>query len=163
MTLPILLLTLMLLTGLYSILAKSLVKAAIGLGALSAVLTILMFTLASPLAAVFELSVCAGLITVVFVSVISMTKPAAPGDPGDIEPNHYWKYLPMVILAGVVFCAMRYFLSDVPIQIAQTTARPDVGHALWELRKTDIFAQLAVLFVGIYGVIVFFKELNHDE
>jgi NADH-quinone oxidoreductase subunit J len=37
-----------------------------------------------------------------------------------------------------------------------------VREALWMLRRTDIFSQLAVLFAGVYGVIVLFKELKHD-
>ena len=163
MTLTVLLLILLLLAGFYSILSRSLVKAAIGLAAVSAILTILMFTLSSPLAAVFELSVCAGLITVIFVSVISMTKTSAPGDSVDIEPNHYRKYIPLFILGALLWWAMRSFLDDVPIAIVSTDMRPDMGHALWELRRIDVFAQLAVLFVGVYAVVVFFKELKHGE
>ncbi len=158
-----LLLILLLVTGFYSIISRSLLKAAIGLAAVSAILTLLMFSLASPLAAVFELSVCAGLITVVFVSVISMTKPAAPGDHVNMEPNHYRKYIPMFILGLLVWWAMRTFLGAIPVAVTPAAMRPDAGHALWELRRTDVFAQLALLFVGVYGVIVFFKELKNDE
>ena len=115
------------------------------------------------MAAVFELSVCAGLITVVFISVISMTKLAASGDLKESDPNHYLKYFPLLVIGALVFWAMQFYLSDVPVLIAKVTTGPDVRHALWDLRRTDIFAQLAVLFAGIYGVIVFFKELKHDE
>jgi len=163
MTLTVLLLILLLLAGLYSIFSRSLVKAAIGLAAVSAILTLIMFTLSSPMAAVFELSVCAGLITVIFVSVISMTKPSAPGDYLDTEPNHYRKYIPMFILGALLWWAMRSFLDDVPIAVVSEAMRLDMGHALWEQRRTDVFAQLAVLFVGVYAVIVFFKELKHGE
>ncbi len=57
-----------------TVMIRDLLKAAVSLAALSAVLTVILFMLKAPLAAVFELSVCAGLITVVFVSTISMTK-----------------------------------------------------------------------------------------
>jgi NADH-quinone oxidoreductase subunit J len=49
-------------------------KAAICLGVASALLGVLFFVLNAPYAAVFELSICAGLITVLFVSTISLTK-----------------------------------------------------------------------------------------
>jgi NADH-quinone oxidoreductase subunit J len=157
------LLFILVLIGFYSVLSKTLLKAAIGLAAVSAALTILMFTMNSPLAAVFELSVCAGLITVIFISVISMTKPAAPKEQKESEPNHYLKYFPMVVIGALLFWAMQYYLGDVTVPIFQTSVVPDVRHALWDFRRTDIFGQLAVLFVGIYGVIVLFKELKHDE
>ena len=53
---------------------KKLLFAAISLAVLSVVLAIMFYRLNSPYAAVFELSVCAGLITALFVSVISLTK-----------------------------------------------------------------------------------------
>mgnify|MGYP001096395098 CR=1 FL=1 len=53
---------------------KELLFAAISLAALSAALAIVFYRLNSPYAAVIELSVCAGLITALFVSVISLTK-----------------------------------------------------------------------------------------
>jgi NADH-quinone oxidoreductase subunit J len=149
--------------GFYAVLSKTLLKAAIGLGAVSAALTILLFTMNSPLAAVFELSVCAGLITVIFVSVISMTKAAAPKDQKEAEPNHYVKYLPMIAIGAIVFWAMRYYLGNAPVAMAAVSTGGDVRHALWDLRAMDIFGQLAVLLAGISGVIVLFKELKHDE
>ena len=71
-------LSLLVLFALFTVLIKNLLKAVISLAAASASLTIIMFMLNAPLAAVFELSVCAGLITVIFISVISLTKPLTP-------------------------------------------------------------------------------------
>ena len=59
----------------WTVMGRSLLKATIGLAVTSALISIIIFRLNSPLAAVFELSVCTGLITAVFVSTISMTKP----------------------------------------------------------------------------------------
>ena len=53
---------------------NNLLFAAISLAALSAVLAIMFYQFDSPYAAVFELSVCAGLITALFVSAISLTR-----------------------------------------------------------------------------------------
>ena len=53
---------------------NNLLFAAIALAALSAILAIVFYWLNSPYAAVFELSVCAGLITALFVSAISLTR-----------------------------------------------------------------------------------------
>ena len=56
------------------IMIRNLLKACISLAVVSAILSLIMFLLGAPLAAVFELSVCAGLITVVFISAVSMTR-----------------------------------------------------------------------------------------
>ena len=53
---------------------KNLLSAAISLAALSAALAIIFYRLNSPYAAVIELSVCAGLITALFVAAISLTR-----------------------------------------------------------------------------------------
>ena len=55
-------------------LTREILFSAIALGVLSIILAIICFKLDSPYAGVFELSVCAGLITVLFVVVISLTK-----------------------------------------------------------------------------------------
>ena len=52
---------------------KDLIRSAISLGAASAFLAALFFTLEAPYAAVFELSVCAGLITVLLLSAVTLT------------------------------------------------------------------------------------------
>jgi len=53
---------------------KDLLFAAISLAALSAAIAIMFFKLDSNYAGVFELSVCAGLITALFASAISLTR-----------------------------------------------------------------------------------------
>ena len=70
----IILLTALVLSAAGAVLLKDLLKAGICLGILSVLLSIIFFHLNSPYAAVFELSVCAGLITVLFSTVVSMTK-----------------------------------------------------------------------------------------
>ena len=52
---------------------RDLIKSAIALGIASALLAAIFFILDAPYAAVFELSVCAGLITVLLLSAVSMT------------------------------------------------------------------------------------------
>jgi NADH-quinone oxidoreductase subunit J len=51
---------------------KNLIKASIALGIGSALLAIVFFVLGAPIAAVFELSVCAGLVTILLLSAIGM-------------------------------------------------------------------------------------------
>ncbi len=58
----------------FAIEKKDLLQSAIMLGVSSAILSIAFFIANAPIAAAFELVVCAGLITVLFISTISLTK-----------------------------------------------------------------------------------------
>jgi NADH-quinone oxidoreductase subunit J len=53
---------------------RDLIKSAIALGIASALLAAIFYILGAPFAAVFELSVCAGLVTVLLLSSVSMTE-----------------------------------------------------------------------------------------
>jgi len=57
-----------------AVVAKSLIRASVALGVGSAALAMLFFLLKSPYACGFELSVGAGLISVLFVVAISLTE-----------------------------------------------------------------------------------------
>ncbi len=57
----------------FALVAKNLVRAAVALGVGSAALAMLFFMLDAPYAAGFELSVGAGLISVLFIVAISLT------------------------------------------------------------------------------------------
>jgi NADH-quinone oxidoreductase subunit J len=52
--------------------SKNLIKSAISLGIASALLAIVFYVLEAPIAAIFELSVCAGLVTILLLSAIGM-------------------------------------------------------------------------------------------
>ena len=58
----------------FAIEKRDLLQSAILLGISSAILSIAFFIASAPIAAAFELVVCAGLITVLFISTISLTK-----------------------------------------------------------------------------------------
>ena len=51
---------------------KNLVKSSIALGVGSAFLSMVFYVLGAPIAAVFELSVCAGLVTILLLAAIGM-------------------------------------------------------------------------------------------
>jgi len=163
MNLDLFLISILLLCAIYTVLAKSLLKMAMGLAVTSVILTIIIYTMNSPFAAVFELSICAGLITVVFVSVISLTEPGSPKEQERGESQHYARYLPMVVLSLIIAWVLASSLGDSSFPVFRGLQRINFREALWELRRTDILGLLAMMFAGIYGVIVLFKELRYDR
>lgn len=53
---------------------RDLLKGALALAVMSAILAAMFYRLGAPWAAMFELSVCAGFITVLFLAVIALTE-----------------------------------------------------------------------------------------
>ena len=154
----ILLIVLLIGFGLLCVLTRSLLRAAIALAGTSAILTIIMFKLNSPLAAVFELSVCTGLISVVFVSAISLTHPLTKQEVLQHMRGrlHRFAFLPILIISlGVMLILLKP-------QIGQAVYMPntveDVRLFMWGKRHLDLIGQILILLAGGIGVIVLFKD-----
>lgn len=64
---------------------RDILRAAISLAVLSVVLAAIFFKLGAPYAGAFELSVCAGLVTVLFVAAISSVAAKEPEQPEQEE------------------------------------------------------------------------------
>ena len=165
MNINLLLLVVMLAAALWTVMGRSLLKAAIGLAITSAVITILMFRLDSPLAAVFELSVCTGLITVVFVSTISLTKPLTHKEIIELSKDRikrFW-YLPVIVAVVALALILIKVKNDlVPAESAWELFK-DVKSVLWNFRQLDMFGQIIVLIIGALGVSILFEERRRDE
>jgi len=148
----------MVIAALWTVLTRSLLKAAIGLALTSAIITIIMFRLNSPLAAVFELSVCTGLITAVFVSTISLTKPLTHRETIAVSKNRlrrYW-YLPViVVLSGILLSASNI---QMDFTLPPKAAELDVRNVLWHMRQLDLFGQIVIILAGVFGVVTLFRE-----
>ncbi len=144
------------------VLLRDLLKACIGLSVVSAILSVVMFVMGADLAAVFELSVCAGLITVVFVSTISMSKVLTKKEMEEREKQRWkrFRYLPWVLLAVLGIC-LAVLWPHLTAPLTPPALAPAVSsgkEAIWNLRQTDLLAQVIMVLVGIYGVLIFFKK-----
>jgi NADH-quinone oxidoreductase subunit J len=141
----------------------TILRAAIGLAATSVVVTLLLFQMGAPLAAVFELSVCAGLITVVFASTISMTRPLDDAAAAKCKTRRARRFHPAffaVALVGVALWASGYALE---VTAPAAAAGGDAREVLWGLRRLDLVGQIVTLFVGVFAVVVLFKEPDGKE
>jgi NADH-quinone oxidoreductase subunit J len=157
MYLDIAILILMLVCALWAAMAPNLLKAAIGLAVTSAILAIIIFRLDAPLAAVFELSVCAGLITVVFVSVISLTRPPLGTEDNSAIILKRFAVLPFLVLIAAVLLVIVNYQLDLSSLAAQPPEE-NIRLVLWGRRQLDLFGQVVVLLTGVFGVVVLFKE-----
>lgn len=163
-TLQTVLLVLLVLGALYAVMAPPLVHAAIGLAVTSIILSIIIFQLKSPFAAVFELSVCAGLITVIFVSAISLTRHLTAEEERIHAARHMRRSLALPVIV-VAAAAALYFSNIYPSLPKAFQSFPSMGvrEALWEIRRLDLTGQLLLVLAGVFGVVVLFKGWVQQE
>jgi NADH-quinone oxidoreductase subunit J len=163
-TIQLVLLVVMVLAAIWTVMTSRLLHSAIGLAVTSVVLAVLMYQLGSPLAAVFELSVCAGLISAIFICAISLTKRITTDDISSRrkERLHRFWVLPLILLvAGIAMISMPFGLSNICQPPADSAN--DVRNILWNQRHLDLIGQIAILLAGAFGVVALFKESKNDR
>ena len=153
------------LCALWAVMATDLLKSALALALTSVCLAIIIFLLGSPLAAVFELSVCAGLITVIFISAIGMVNPEGRNRDEDIamrKTRRMKKYLPLPALLIVVMVGLSLWMKGrtelPPIPVADVFPVLSLSEIMWDARRVDLAGQAIIILVGVFGVVVLFKE-----
>ncbi len=153
-----LILVLLTAAALYTVMARSLLRSALGLAVTSAVLSILMFRLNCPWAGVFELSVCAGLIPVIFVTTISLTRPKTMTEVYEHMKDRlvrFW-YLPLVVV--VVGVALSLIKTRIDLQLPPPEAFADVRVLMWTAKRIDLIGQATALLAGGLGIALLFRE-----
>ena len=143
----------------WTVMGRSLLKATIGLAVTSTLISIIIFRLNSPLAAVFELSVCTGLITAIFVSTISLTKPLTHKEILQISKDRAKRYcyLPIIlVVVGVALVMLKVKQDFMPIPVPPM--QEDVRTVLWNFRRLDLLGQVIILIAGALGIVTLFEE-----
>lgn len=143
----------------WAVMTNILLRAAIALALTSVVLTLIMFQLNAPLAAVFELSVCAGLIPVIFISVISLTHQLPYKEYQRRRAsriNRFWP-LPFILLAAAVTLAFG-IAYPLGFKLPYPQIVNDVRTVFWNFRRLDLFGQIVALLAGAYGVRLLFER-----
>ena len=154
-------LCLMLISGIAAALFRSNLKSAISLGLASLFLAIVMFLMDAPWAALFELSVCAGLVTAIFISAISMTTRERHSDANVKQYRSRFAALPFVlILSGVALIVVVFTTGfDIePVSAEVSIAAATFKEAFWETRQADILGQVFIILAGAFAVTILFKE-----
>jgi NADH-quinone oxidoreductase subunit J len=152
------LLVLLVLAALWASMASALLRATLALALTSALLAVVLFAFGATLAAVLELSVCAGLITVVLVSVTSLTQPRSLKEQAADRKRRLRRFwpLPFVLIAAGV--GLSFVKVPVDIVMRLPAGGGDVRTVLWSLRQLDLFGQILILLAGVFGVLVLFRK-----
>ncbi|MFH0807551.1 MAG: NADH-quinone oxidoreductase subunit J [Elusimicrobiota bacterium] len=142
--------------SIFAVFTKDLLKAAISLAVASIFLAIMFFRMGAAYAGVFEVSVVAGLITVLFITVIALTK-----EDSQVQENR-WPLIvfPVLIILFVLgdMMIIRKFIGDATPYIPAMTKAENFGDTFWTKRTYDILGQVGVIFAGVFGVFALLKR-----
>ena len=138
-------------SAIQSIRANSLLRSAIWLAGVSVLLSILIYMLGAYLVAVIELSVGAGLVTVMFVFAISVA-----GEEGIGEQPLMPKPLAWTLVLCSAFLLVTYIL---PIKaMIPAAADTTLVAVVWQDRSLDLLVQVALIYSGVLGLVGILAE-----
>ena len=149
-------LALMALAALGVVFSRDLLYAVISLGLLSVFTSILFYSLGAPYASIMELSIGAGLITVLFMATISLVE-----QPKSKQGRIFGlTYLNVFALTVIVVIALWIGLSLVKGGVPSLVTSVSPGtlpEVLWGDRLLDVFGLGRVIFAGAIGMGVLFR------
>ncbi|MEJ2706813.1 MAG: NADH-quinone oxidoreductase subunit J [Anaerolineales bacterium] len=137
--------------ALQAIQAKRLLTSAMWLAGVSALLASLFYLMGAPFVAVIELSVGAGLVTVLFVFAISV----AGEEWTDLRPT-----LPQALSISLALLAIAVVGAfSLPLQAGPAAgAEPPLAQVVWEQRGLDVLVQVVLIFAGVLGLLGLLAE-----
>jgi NADH:ubiquinone oxidoreductase subunit 6 (subunit J) len=139
--------------ALQAVLSRRLILSALWLAGASALLSVLFYLLGAYLIAVIELSVGAGLVTVLFAFAISIA-----GE--EIIPLR-----PLVprVLGGLLALAAVLLIGRLSLPVAPAPAaqlEPALPIVIWDQRGLDILVQMVLIFAGVLGLLGLLAEVK---
>jgi NADH-quinone oxidoreductase subunit J len=137
-----------------AVLNHDLLKSAICLAVASVFLALVFFEMNAVYAGVFEVSVVAGLITVLFITAIALTR----NDGGVVESKHHQIIFPLffVGLAIIDILVMKKLLGRIPSIIRSESGT--FSQMLWNQRTFDLVGQIGAIFAGVLAVLALFRQ-----
>ena len=139
-----------------AMISKHLLPSTLYLAGVSALVTVTLYLLGAYEVAVIELSVGAGLVTVLLVYALSVVGEDV-FDPNSIVPKPL-AFLLVAAIGGLVIW-MAYPLAVQP----NTNGETLLANVLWQNRALDVWVQVALIFSGVMGVLGLLSEKIHPE
>jgi len=151
----ILLLIALVIFSILTVLLRDLLKAAISLAVASIFLAIIFFRMNATYAGVFELSVVAGLITVLFISTIALTKGESDVRESKVVRILFPIFFVLFIIIDIV--VMKALINRLMV-VRYPAPIGNFGQVLWGQRTLDLVGQIGVIFAGVFAVIALFRK-----
>ncbi len=143
--------------ALMAIRSRRLLTSALWLAGCSALVAVLMYLLGAYQIAVIELSVGAGLVTVLFVFAINIAGEETPGLLALMPKPLAWG-LVLLAVALLGWMALPGFAAQIPVPLEGTFIS-----TVWSERRLDVLLQIVLIFSGVLGLLGLLAEGNlHD-
>ncbi len=139
-----------------AMISKHLLPSTLYLAGVSALATVTLYLLGAYEVAVIELSVGAGLVTVLLVYALSVIGEDVL-DPTSIIPKPF-AFLLVAAIGGLVVW-MAYPLTGHQNMNGEVL----LANVLWKQRALDVWVQVALIFSGVMGVLGLLSEKVHEQ
>jgi uncharacterized MnhB-related membrane protein len=139
-----------------AMISKHLLPSALYLACVSALSTLILYMLGAYEVAVIELSVGAGLVTVLLVYALSVV-----GDDSFDPPSNVPKPVAFLLVAAIAIMVgwMAYPLAGQPVADGEVL----LANVLWKHRALDVWVQVALIFSGVMGVLGLLSEKEEKQ
>lgn len=118
----------------------------------SALVAVLIYMLGAPEVAVIELSVGAGLVTVLFVFAFSILGELTVDEITIVPRPLVW-----VLVLGIVL-GLSWLILPTAAEALPVTSETLFADMLWQHRGLDVLAQMVLIFAGVMGLIGLLSE-----
>jgi uncharacterized MnhB-related membrane protein len=146
----------LLICAIQAVRAQRLLLSALWLAGASALTALMIYLLGAPEVAVIELSVGAGLVTVLFVFAINIAG-EEPISTISIVPKPLAWFLTLVSIFMLIY--LNRDLVGIPVNILAPLGS-QFNEVLWENRVLDVLLQMVMVFCGVMGVLGLLAEIN---
>jgi NADH-quinone oxidoreductase subunit J len=148
--------------SIWAVMAKKLLTSAIMLALVSVTVSLIFFDFGAPWAGVFELSVCAGLITVLFVGAVSLIRAEE-----EKRPENRARFYALPPAAAIFAVAAWFYLPPFFEELAgwkrMASGGGSIGLALWDLRRPDLLGQVLMLAAGVFVIKSVFPRRTENK
>lgn len=142
--------------ALQAIRARHLITSALWLAGVSALCSVLFFLLGAQLVAVIELSVGAGLVTVLFVFAISVAgDDALSGD--SVPPRLLGAGMAVLFIIVLGWIVLPFPAAAAPVSLL---TNPPLADVIWQERGLDLIVQVVLIFSGVLGLLGLLAEVR---
>ncbi|MCB0034842.1 MAG: DUF4040 domain-containing protein [Anaerolineales bacterium] len=152
MILTFLLLCIAIVCALQAIRTTYLLSASLWLASVSASIATVMYRLGAADVAVIELSVGAGLVTILFIFAITVA-----GDEVTSAPPVVPRLLSGLLTVSLIIVLGWLMKSSPETAVVETAVEPFTV-VLWETRGLDVLVQIGLIFAGVMGVLGLLAE-----
>lgn len=131
--------------------SKRILSATLYLACISALTSIVIYMLGAKQVAVMELSVGAGLVTVLMVYAVSVVGEDA------LDPTSVIAKPLAFILVALVTILIGWMVYPV-VHDTSNTGAIDLANVLWQSRVLDVWIQIVLIFSGVMGILGLLSE-----